>query len=259
MKKNIIRDISGIAFDLDGTVYEGSSLCPGAKATVEHFTKKGAGIFFFTNNSAKTRVEIREKLVKLGIEAEISRIYSSAYAAGVYLKRRKFSPIYCLGTAGLKNELSCAGIECLEKTSDRAKAVIVGMDPGFDYEKLAAALNVVNKTGAPIIACNLDRNYAVEDGRIMPGCGPIAAALEFAAGRKIDAVVGKPEGFMLDLLCEDWNVGIKKMLIVGDTYDSDIAMAKRKGCKSVLISSKTPDKSIVVIRQIDELIKCVRV
>jgi ribonucleotide monophosphatase NagD (HAD superfamily) len=47
---------------------------------------------------------------------------------------------------------------------------------------------------------NREATFPVEDGRVMPGCGAIVAAIESASGRKPDLVVGKPRTTLLQML-----------------------------------------------------------
>jgi FMN phosphatase YigB (HAD superfamily) len=58
---------------------------------------------------------------------------------------------------------------------------------------------------------------------------------------------------MLELLMKDHGVIKDEILVVGDSYDSDITMAKNFGCASVLIAQ---DKrhDVLVIKSIKHLI-----
>jgi ribonucleotide monophosphatase NagD (HAD superfamily) len=103
------------------------------------------------------------------------------------------------------------------------------------------------------IICNRDRTYPVEDNLLMPGCGPIVAALEYATERTADVIIGKPNTYMLELLCRDWKLGNQEILVVGDTYESDIAMANNFGSRSVLIdpSGKKIDGTVTITKILD--------
>ena len=59
----------GYIFDLDGTLYLGNSLLPGAAKTVETLRKAGCKISFISNNPTYTRKQIADKLNSLGIPA----------------------------------------------------------------------------------------------------------------------------------------------------------------------------------------------
>lgn len=226
--------IKAVAFDLDGTIYIGEELVKGVVEAISFLIKKQIKIFYFTNNSGKTRKDIHKKLLKLGLNPEIGAVYNSAYATGIYLKNNNFKKVYCCGSAGLKEEIVRSGIECVSE-KEFPEAVIVGLDLEFNYGKMAVVLNLLKEKNCRFIVCNKDRNYPVENYRLMPGCGAIAVAIEFATNRQVDVIIGKPEPFMLDLLSKDWNLRNEEILIVGDTFDSDIAMADAYGSPSLLL------------------------
>ena len=128
--------------------------------------------------------------------------------------------------------------------------VVIGLDPGFNYQKLAEALDVLQKNNCQIIACNRDRNYPAQGDKILPGCGPIVAAVENACGREADYVVGKPSTFMIKSIARETNLKPREILIIGDSYETDIHMAKRFGSPSVLISDKSrrKEKGVTVVK-----------
>ena len=89
----------------------------------------------------------------------------------------------------------------------------------------------------------------------MPGCGSIVAAIENCSERKVDFIVGKPNSYMLELLMKDHNITKDQIMVVGDSYMSDIAMAKSLGCKSILISQN--DSDVTTIRSIKDLVSLI--
>ena len=46
-----LSDFDAILFDLDGTIYWGTELIPGANDTIAFFRNNGKKVFFTTNNS----------------------------------------------------------------------------------------------------------------------------------------------------------------------------------------------------------------
>ena len=251
------RKIKAIAFDLDGTIYFGNCVAEGAVETVAYFKDQGLHIVFFTNNSSSSRQQIFMKLSKMGFELDISSVYTSSYASALYINRLGLKNVYCIGSAGLKEELNSHGIS-INEDEKNIEAIVVGLDKNFDYSMLARGLNVW-KPGVILIACNRDKNYPIEKDVIMPGCGAILAALETAAGKTADHLVGKPNTFMIELVTNDLNLESDSILVVGDNYDSDIEMANRYGCPSVLLNHNSkynykPDTIINTLTQLKDLI-----
>lgn len=249
----LLHNIKAIAFDLDGTIYFGEKLAGGVIEMLNFLEQKKIRIFYFTNNSVKTRKQIFEKLTRLGIKTRLVDVYNSAYASAIYAKSNNFKKIFCCGSADLKNQFLEEGLS-LANIDEIADAVFIGLDVGFDYKQMSETLAVVQKSKCQLIACNIDRNYPVENEVLMPGCGAIVAAIENCSEKKIDFIVGKPSSYMLELLMKDHQITKEEILVVGDSYASDIMMAKNFGCKSILIS-KNKKSDVETISAINELIK----
>jgi ribonucleotide monophosphatase NagD (HAD superfamily) len=164
-------------------------------------------------------------------------VITSAYATAVYASNTGIKNCYCIGGEGLVMELAEQGInstgeDCEDMTVD---AIIIGLDPDFNYAKLEKALNIYAKNKCPIIACNLDKSFPVENFRLKPGTGAIASAVANAADCLI-IDIGKPRTYMLELLCSVWNYKADEILVVGDSFESDIEMAVNFNSPSILVS-----------------------
>lgn len=248
---NLLSNIKAIAFDLDGTIYFGEELAEGVSEMLSTLQQKKIRVFYFTNNSSKTKKQIYEKLVRLGLKPDLKEVYNSAYAAAIYAKSQNFKKIFCCGTQDLRDQFSSEGIE-LVSAGEVADAIFIGLDIAFNYQKMAEILAVIRKSTCSLIACNIDKNYPIEDDVLMPGCGSIIASIENCAERKVDFIVGKPNSYMLELLIKDHGMSREEIIVIGDSYTSDIAMAKNFGCKSVLIAKENAD--VLTVRSIKSLI-----
>jgi HAD superfamily hydrolase (TIGR01450 family) len=236
----MIDDIKAVALDIDGTLCYGNTLIDGAKELVDFFKEKNLKVFYLTNNSSKTRLEVVNKLSSLGFELSEQDLYTSAYTVSVYLKQSNFNNIFVLGEKGLIKEISSQGINITE--GENAEAVVIGLDTEFSYEKLVKVTTIV-LNGAKIIACNYDVNYPGKDCKTLPGCGALVSSIESASNRKVDYIAGKPNTLMIELLSKDMNLKNHEILVIGDSYSSDIEMAKKFGCSSILISSDNSYKN----------------
>jgi len=223
-----------VIFDLDGTIYYGNSVAFYAQEIVNNLKKEGFEIFFITNNSSKTRQEIFGKLLHLGINAELKRVYTSAYATALYLSSKSIKNVFMIGSEGFKKELELQNIKVTEPSD--AEAVVIGMDVHFNYETIAQALLSV-QNGAKIIACNVDKNFPIEGGILKPGCNAIVASLLGSCDKKLDTIVGKPNTFLIETIVKNFNLDKNSITVVGDSLQSDIAMANSYGCYSVLVGN----------------------
>ena len=222
-----------VIFDLDGTIYYGNELAFYAKEAIKIVKEWGYRVLFFTNNSSKSIKEIHQKLLKLGLEVELNEIYSSAYATTIYLQEQHLHNIFLIGSESFKEELISNSIQIV--APQEAQAVVIGLDLHFTYETIAQALLAV-ESGAKIIACNVDKNFPIEGGVLRPGLNAIVASLLGSCERELDYIVGKPNSYMLDIIVKDWQLDPKKIWVVGDSVESDIAMAEHYGCRSILVA-----------------------
>ncbi|MCX6355570.1 MAG: HAD-IIA family hydrolase [Candidatus Aureabacteria bacterium] len=229
-----LHRIRAAAIDLDGVVYFGDMAAPGAAAAIRDIRAAGIRVFFITNNSSRNRREIAAKLNGLGIGCVAREIMTSGYATAVWVKKmRPRKPVMVIGSDSLRGEFKKAGVPLTDDS--HCGVLVVGLDRHFTYDKIAAGLSALAR-GAEFIACNVDANFPVENGTLMPGNGAMVGALESAAGRKADVIIGKPGTYMLELIARLNELKPKEILVIGDRMDSDISMAKRFGSPAILVT-----------------------
>ena len=132
------KNIRAVLFDLDGTIYYGSKLIPGADEVVRRCRELGKQVYFMTNNSTKTRKQIWEKLTGMGLACSYEEVYTGSYAAALYAHQMGYKTVYIMGSDALAEEFAGLGVT----VSDHAEVVIVGYDMDFNYQKLTDALQV---------------------------------------------------------------------------------------------------------------------
>lgn len=229
--------ITACGIDLDGVVYCGNTPVPGAVRAMDRLRSCGIKLFFLTNNSAKKRQAIVQKLSRMGIKSSIHDVYTSGYAAALYIRslpRGNRIKTLVIGTDDLKDELRSAGVAVTEKIP--CDCVLVGYDPGFTYEKISLGLRALAGK-AKFIAANIVANFPSEGGRMLPGCGAMVGALEGASHRTPDLIVGKPNTLMLTYAARHYRCRPAEIMIIGDSLDEDILMASRFGSPSIYITA----------------------
>lgn len=245
------------AVDLDGVVYHGRTMVEGADAAISDLRRSGLQILFATNSSVSTRADIAAKLTSMGIPAEEQDVLTSAYLAGFLVNTIGLAKrVLAIGSEGLRRELSLAGATVGAKPP--CDSVVVGMDTEFSYYKIQLAMEAISG-GAVFIACNRDASFPGSDGRMFPGCGPMVAAVEVAVGFPPHYTAGKPAVLMLEIIAARFHVRPNEILVVGDTVESDVAMAEAFGSPSALVSQgslrpahRAPEPSCI-IRSLAEL------
>ncbi len=247
--------IRGVIFDLDGTIYVGNTLVPGAAEKVEELRRKGVKVVFFTNAGTRSRKGFSMKLSELGIKAGPDEIYCGSYLLARYVsEKHKGKSMFIVGERGLLEECEGMGVPLSEGKAD---IVAVGLDRSFNYDKLAKALEKL-VGGAILLATNGDATYPSERGP-MPGAGSLVAAVEAASGKKA-VIIGKPNKYSMLLIEKELGLKPDEILMVGDRLDTDISYAKACGIKSALVltgNSKRGDikemKPDLVIESVAEL------
>ena len=249
-------------FDLDGTVYLGDHLLPGAMELLEYLDDKSRPYYFLTNNSSRSRVDYAKKLAGYGIQASEEKIFSSGMATAIYLKKQKpGARIYLVGTPSLEEEFRNFGFELVEEEPDY---LVLGFDTTLTYQKIHKLVDFVVE-GHPYIATHPDINCPTQDG-FMPDIGAMMAMIKSSTGREADVVVGKPNTPMVEAILELTGFEPGQLTMVGDRLYTDIAMAKA-GIKTVLVLSGetkredipgAPYKPDLVCENLGELLELIR-
>ncbi len=209
--------------DCDGVVWLTEQVIEGAPEAVARLRASGVRVVFLTNNSYPRRSDHLAKLERMGIPTGGDDILTSAMATARLLEPSETAMV--LGGPGVIEELSSRGVETVkpEKGQDpkAVDAVVVGMDPSFDYESLAAATRALH-AGARLIGTNDDATFP-SPGAVLPGAGSLLAAVA-CAGQSEPVIAGKPYQATVELVHE--RIGDVEM-VVGDRPSTDGLLAHR--------------------------------
>ena len=221
----------GLLIDLDGVVYEGDHVLPGAPEFFRFLRERGLPFLLITNNSTLRPAQYVEKLARMDIQVADGEVLGSAEATARYLRQaaEPGARVYVIGEGGLKSAIAEAGFELAE--SDVAY-VVVGLDRELDYRKLTLAVRLV-KAGAAFIGPNPDTTLPMHDG-IIPGAGSFQALIRAATGVPA-LVIGKPEPTMFLMGAERLGLPPAEVAMLGDRLDTDIVGAKRAGLQALMV------------------------
>ncbi len=227
--------VKGYLFDLDGTVYRGESLIPGAREAIEKLRRRGRRIVFLSNKPLYSRRDYAEKLTRFGIPTSEDEVINSSFVLARHLAREApGARVFAIGELPLIVELCRAGLE-LSEDPERIDYVVAAFDRTFDYRKLEIAFQAL-KRGAHFYATNPDRTCPVEEGEI-PDAAGVIAALEATTGRELELVVGKPSRHMVEAALEVLGLPAAECAMVGDRLETDIRMAHENGLVAILTLS----------------------
>ncbi len=236
-KEDKLHQIKCFLTDMDGTIWLGNDLIKGAAEFITLLREQGKQCIFFTNNSSKNRSFYLGKLKELGIEVTLKNILTSTEVLIYYLNGIKpKASLYPLGTGYFLQELTKAGFNLEFQYGRPVDFVVVGFDQTLTYDKLSAACRFIQR-GVPYLASHPDLTCPIEDGEFIPDCGAIIELIKAATGREPQAVTGKPDPLMVEMLVQ--NRGLKKheMAVIGDRLYTDIKVGINSGITSILVLS----------------------
>ncbi|MCE5263412.1 MAG: HAD-IIA family hydrolase [Deltaproteobacteria bacterium] len=230
----------GFIFDLDGTVYLGERLLPGAERTICLLREADKRVVFLSNKPLYTREDYAAKLTRLGVPTKSAEVVNSTFVLIRYLqKRAPDAKIFVMGELPFVAEMARAGFRLTEEPGE-IDYVVAAFDRTFDYRKLNIAFQAIKK-GAHFIATNPDRTCPVEGGEL-PDCAGVIAALEATTLKKVEVIVGKPSPITVQVALEVMGLKAGECLLAGDRLETDIRMALESGMKAALVMSGVTDR-----------------
>lgn len=217
-----------VVCDLDGVVYLGETLVPGADHAICRLRERGWHVLFATNNASRGPGDAAAKISKLtGLAVHPEDTVSSAQAAGYWMKEHfPGGNAKVLGGPGIYEALHAYGITT--ESSVEPDAVVVGLTMDLSYEAIKQCALAVRR-GAQLVATNVDPSYPTPEG-LWPGAGSLVAAVATASDA-VPVVTGKPQQPMIDLISS--KVLGEKVVMVGDRPDTDLAMGRIAGWVTV--------------------------
>ena len=229
----MLEALRGFVFDLDGCVWQGERLNPGAAETLAALHRAGRGVAYLTNNSRARGAEVSAKLRRLGVTPSEPALTPLEIVGDVVAERYGPSRVLVIGAPELAAVVEGAGHTLVDvKAWRNATVVAVGNDFDLTYERLTAAARAA-AAGAPLVTPNVDPRLPLEGGEFLPGCGALAEAVALAAGVR-PIVVGKPEPPLFRIALERLGLEPTATAMVGDSVPSDIRGARALGMRTVL-------------------------
>jgi phosphoglycolate/pyridoxal phosphate phosphatase family enzyme len=228
-----MKSYDAYIFDLDGTMYLGDALLPGAAHAIRILRERGKRTVFLSNNPTHTRDEYAEKLTRLGMSTAAGEIVNSSTVMVDFLGREMpGARLFVCGEEPLRRQLATAGF-ALTEDARATDAVIASFDRTFAYRKLQIAFDAI-RAGARFFATNADRFCPVPGGG-EPDAAAIIAAIEACTATRVEAVVGKPSHFMSEAILHLVQLPPSQCIIIGDRLETDVLMGIQAGMASGLV------------------------
>ena len=245
-----LNDVKLFLLDMDGTFYLGNQLIEGSLDFIRRVQETGRDFLFLTNNSSHNAAFYVEKLKRMGLDIDRSRVMTSGEATceklnELYPGKRAF----VLGNEFLMQDFREAGIAI---DQENPEIVVIGFDTTLDYAKMTAVCDFV-RAGLPYIATHPDFNCPTETGFI-PDIGAITAFIEASTGRRPDLIVGKPHTGIVEAAKRRTGLSCNEMAMVGDRLYTDIETGLRSGMLSILVmSGETTEEMLAESKTVPDL------
>jgi len=230
------RLLGGYIFDLDGTIYLGDELLPGAKRLVAALRALDRKILFLSNNPTRDPDAYAAKLTRLGIPTGPEQILNTVVTTVDWFRRyHPEATVYPISEEPLRRALAAAGIRMSENPAE-IDVVIASYDRTFDYRKLQIAWDAIAfHRRARLVSTNPDRFCPFPGGHGEPDAAAIVGAIEGCTGVRCEQTMGKPDPFMLEAALSRLGLPASGCVMVGDRLMTDIRMAVDAGMPSALV------------------------
>jgi HAD superfamily hydrolase (TIGR01450 family) len=230
------RLYDGYVFDLDGTVYLGDALLPGAADVITRLRELDRRTVFLSNNPTRDPQMYADKLGALGIPTPVEDIVNPVVTVPRWLQaHHPGAGVFAISEEPLKRALAAAGIR-LTEDPEEIDVVVASFDRTFEYRKLQIAFDALwFHKRARLITSNPDLFCPMPGGRGQPDAAAIVGALEACTGVTCEANLGKPGAEMLETVLGMLSLSADRCVMIGDRLSTDIAMAATGGMDSALV------------------------
>jgi len=234
-KKTLVEKYKGFVFDLDGTIYRGEKLIPGADKTINKIRTLDKKVIFVSNKTTDSPGDYLRFLVSNGVEIYPGELITASTVIINYLSQNyPAAKFYAIGEEKFIEELQSNGFVYTQNYNE-VEVVIVTLDRTLNYQKLEIAARSL-ENGAKFFAANIDDTCPVDSGEILDA-GSTISALEKRTHRKLELHFGKPSEFMIKEVLNRIQLSKEDILITGDRIETDIAMGSAFGIDTALVNT----------------------
>ena len=225
--------MQSILFDLDGVIYEGGDVIPGAVDAIQWFKQRDIPHLFLTNTTSVPRSGLVDKLAGFGIETHTDNFLTPAAAANRWLSHHVENKIALFVTEATVSEFD--RFDITDDPEDDIDAVVIGdIGEAWDFATMNRAFRMlVNNPDAHLIALGKTRYWKGADGMQLD-TGPFVVALRYATKRK-PLVLGKPARKFYQAALAHLATPPEETLMIGDDIVGDIKAANKRGFHTVLV------------------------
>jgi HAD superfamily hydrolase (TIGR01458 family) len=231
-----LENVKGWLIDLDGTLFIGNALIPGASELLRRLRSENWHFRLVSNSTVYSRQQIAERLRGLGFEVADREVFTPASATAELL--RTFGGVKCFLIVADNLLEEFGGIEISEKNPDYV--VFGDIGAAMDYAMMNRIFRLV-MGGSELISLQKNRFFRNADG-LQIDAGAFVAGLEYSTGKQA-RIIGKPARQFFNLAIHDIRVQTgqrwlsAEFAMVGDDIEADIKGAMDAGLTGVLVKT----------------------
>ncbi len=235
--------MTGVVFDLDGTLAlgdaqsEGYRALPGAVESIAELRRSGTPFAIFTNGTHHTPRAYVQMLRRAGFNLDESAMLTPSVVAAEFFARKRYRRVLVLGVQGVSQPLIDAGVAVARPGDDETgiDATFVGWHPEFALRDIEAACRVA-WAGAPLYTASSAPYFATRSGRTVGISGAICAAIRSVTRQRV-IVLGKPSLVALRVAARRLGVPPEHLVVIGDDPQLEIAMARAAGARAIGVTT----------------------
>jgi HAD superfamily hydrolase (TIGR01458 family) len=231
-----LAGVETVLLDLDGTLYVGSQVVPGAPAAVRRLRELGLTLRFCTNTDSVAPAALADRLAGRGFEVAGDELVTPVQVAARLLAAARDARVLAVAAESVRGLLG----DHLAGPGEPATHVLVA-DPsyGATYDDLDGAFQAV-RGGAELLATQVNRIAVRDDGEHLDTGGWVRL-LEYATGATA-RVLGKPSPDFFTAPLDALGRGPGTALVVGDDLAADIGGGRAVGTATVLVRTGKGDR-----------------
>jgi HAD superfamily hydrolase (TIGR01459 family) len=232
-----------VLLDQWGTLHEGNAVFPAARDCVAKLKTAGKRVLVLSNSGKRARSNA-DRLTRLGLPpTAYDGILTSGEVTWAGLRQRSRAPFTDLGRScflvtrgGDHSVVGGLGLSIVTEIEKADFILLAGLDDDVaDPEHWRARFTTAATRRLPMLCANPDLTMFSANG-LIPAPGALARFYEKLGGAV--AFVGKPHAPIFEAALEQLgHPDPKRVLMIGDSLDHDVAGARTEGMLTLLLGA----------------------
>jgi HAD superfamily hydrolase (TIGR01459 family) len=237
--EKVIEKYEALLIDIWGVIYDGQDPYEGAIDSLNKILKMDKKIIFLSNTPRASSIT-HAKLLEWGVDMQKANVYTSGDAVREQLEfwnddifKNLGKKLYHIGAERNQDILSGINVNSVDSVDEADFILLTAyIDEGEDLSQFDEILTKAKTRNIPVICANPDVDICHGD-KTRYCAGKFALRYKNMGGMVY--YYGKPDHKIFDKVIEKFNLDKSKLLMIGDTIETDITGASLSGIDSALV------------------------